>query len=279
MTTLRAITGASGHVGGMTARHLADAGLPIRLVVRDPSRAPSLLGADVAVASYDDGDACLTAFEGVDTLFLVSATESADRVQQHQTAIDAAVAAGVRQVVYLSFAGAGADATFLLARDHGATEEYLKATPLEWTFLRDNLYTEALRAFATDGAIRGPGGQGRVASVSQVDVAAAAAHVLADPTGHVGRAYTLTGPEALTLGEVAALLSEATGVPVTYVDETIEEAFASRAHYGAPRWMVEAWISTYTAIRDGELAHVTSDLPDLLGRPALSVAEVFSGRR
>jgi uncharacterized protein YbjT (DUF2867 family) len=279
MTTLRAITGASGRIGAMTARHLADAGMPARLVVRDASRAPALPGADVVVASYEDGDACRRAFDGVDTLFLVSATESADRVAQHRTVIDAAAAAGVRQVVYLSFAGAGPHATFLLARDHAATEALLEAAPLEWTFLRDNLYTEALRSFATDGVIRGPAGTGRVASVSQRDVAAVAAHVLEDPTAHVGRAYELTGPQALTLGEIAALLSEATGTSVTYVDETLEEAFASRARYGAPRWLVEAWVSTYTAIRDGELARVTSDVPALLGRPALSAAEVFSGRR
>ncbi len=279
MTTLRAITGASGRIGAMTARHLTDAGLATRLVVRDASRAPTLPRAEVAVASYDDRDACRRAFDGVDTLFLVSAAESADRVQQHRTAIDAAADAGVRQVVYLSFAGAGADATFLLARDHGATEAYLQSSPMTWTFLRDNLYAEALREFATDGVIRGPAGEGRVAAVSLVDVAAVAAHVLEDPTAHAGHAYTLTGPEALTLREVAARLGAAIGTPVSYVDETVEEAFASRAHYGAPRWMVEAWISTYTAIRDGELEQVTSDVPDLLGRPALSVTDVFTGRR
>lgn len=279
MTTLRAITGASGRIGARTARHLADAGLPTRLVVRDASRAPALPRADVAVASYGDHDACRRAFDGVDTLFLVSAAESADRVQQHRTAIDAAADAGVRQVVYLSFAGAGPDATFLLARDHGATEEHLRDSPMAWTFLRDNLYAEALREFATDGVIRGPAGEGRVAAVSLVDVAAVAARVLEDPTGHTGRAYTLTGPEALTLREVAARLGDAIGTPVTYVDETVEEAFASRAHYGAPRWMVEAWISTYTAIRDGELERVTSDVPELLGRPALTVTDVFTGRR
>lgn len=279
MTTLRAITGASGQVGAMTARHLADAGLPTRLVVRDASRAPTLPRAEVAVASYGDRDACRSAFDGVDTLFLVSATESADRVQQHRTAINAAADAGVRQVVYLSFAGAGPDATFLLARDHGATEAHLQSSPMAWTFLRDNLHAEALREFATDGVIRGPAGEGRVAAVSLVDVAAVAARVLEDPTGHAERAYTLTGPEALTLREVAARLGDATGTPVTYVDETVEEAFASRAHYGAPRWMVEAWISTYTAIRDGELEQVTSDVPELLGRPALSVTDVFTGAR
>lgn len=280
MSTLIGITGATGRIGSATARHLADGGHATRLIVRDAARAPRLPHAEVAVASYADGGACRAAYDGVDTLFLVSATESDDRVAQHRTAVDAAVAAGVRQVVYLSFAGAGAEATFTLARDHGATEAYLRETPLVWTFLRDNLYADALRMmFGDDGAIRGPAGNGKVACVAQADVAAVAATVLADPTAHAGATYELTGPAALTLTEIAALLTEASGTPYRYVDETMAEAYASRAAYGAPDWMVEAWISTYTAIRDGELERITSDVPDLLGRPALSVAEVFSGRR
>ncbi|KAA1424689.1 SDR family oxidoreductase [Mumia zhuanghuii] len=280
MSTLIGITGASGYVGGAAARHLAGAGRATRLIVRDPARAPRLPHAEVAVASYEDVDACRRAYEGLDTLFLVSATESADRVQQHHLTIDAAVSAGVRQIVYLSFVGAGPDAGFTLARDHGATEEYAKSSPLAWTFLRDNFYTDAIRTmFGEDGVIRGPAGHGRVASIARDDVAAVAARVLADPRSHVGRAYELTGPEALTLAEFATLMTQATGSPHRYLDETIEEARASRAHYGAPEWMVDAWISTYTAIRDGELDRVTSDVPALLGRPALTVAEVLSGRR
>ncbi|WP_370616851.1 SDR family oxidoreductase [Mumia sp. Pv 4-285] len=280
MATLIGITGATGSVGGSVARHLADGGRTTRLIVRDAARAPRLPRAEVAVASYDDTEACRRAYAGLDTLFLVSATESADRVQQHHGAIDAAAAAGVRQVVYLSFAGAGPDAGFTLARDHGATEAYAQESGLAWTFLRDNFYTDALRMmFGADGVIRGPAGHGRVACVARDDVAAVAALVLASPRSHAGRAYELTGPEALTLNQIAALMTEATGSPHRYVDETMAQAHASRAHYGAPEWMVDAWISTYTAIRDGELERVTSDVPDLLGRPALSAREVFSRRR
>ena len=259
MSTLVGITGATGHIGGAAARHLADGGYATRLIVRDPARAPSLPRSEVVAASYDDAGACRAAYEGLDTLFLVSATESADRVAQHRTAVDAAVAAGVRQLVYLSFVGAGPHAGFLLARDHGATEEMIAAAAVEWTFLRDNLYTDAIRTmFGEDGVIRGPAGRGKVASVAQADVAAVVARVLEDPTAHRGATYELTGPAALTLDEVAALLTAATGTPHRYVAETVPEAFASRARYDAPRWLVEAWVSTYTAIADGDLS---SDLP------------------
>ncbi|KHL10630.1 uncharacterized protein YbjT (DUF2867 family) [Mumia flava] len=274
------ITGATGTIGGKVARHLADGQVPTRLIVRDPLRAPNLPHAEVATASYGDGDACRSAFDGLDTLFLVSASESDDRVEQHRTAVDAAAAAGVGHVVYLSFVGAAADATFLLARDHGATEDHVRASGMRWTFLRDNLYTEAIATmFGEDGAIRGPAGHGELACVGQDDVAAVAALVLSDPTAHRDATYELTGPNPIGLAEFAVLLSSARQAEHRFVDETMDEAYASREPYGAPRWMVDAWISTYTAIRDGSLADVSQDIPRLLGRPALSVAEVLSGHR
>ncbi|GAA4814820.1 SDR family oxidoreductase [Tomitella cavernea] len=270
-----ALTGATGTVGGMAARLLADAGVPMRLLVRDLSRAPDLPGAEVRRAEYG-GDACRAALTGVDTALMVSTHESSDRLEVHRAFVQAAVDAGVRQVVYLSFVGAGDGAGFLLARDHGATEKIIRDSSLAFTFLRDNFYAEAIAGFAgDDGALRGPAGDGRVASVSQRDVAAVAAHILADPRTHEGRSYDLTGPESLTLGQIAATLTEVTGRPHRFVDETMDEARASRAVYDAPAWLVDAWISTYTAIRDGELERVSDAVPTLLGRPAMSFAEAM----
>ena len=126
-----------------------------------------------------------------------------------------------------------------------------------------------------DGVIRGPAGDGRVAVVAQDDIADAAAAVLLEPAAHVGATYTLTGPEALSLDEVAAILTAGLGRPVTYVRETVDEAYASRASYGAPRWQLDAWVSTYTAIADGEVAPVSDDIPRLTGHPATSLAELI----
>ena len=121
------VTGATGHVGGRVARQLAERGAEQRLIVRDAARAPSLPGAEVAVAAgYGDGEGMRRALEGVDTLFLVPGRESADRVEQHRSAVEAAVAAGVGRIVYLSFVGA-ADSSFTLGREHGATEEIVRA--------------------------------------------------------------------------------------------------------------------------------------------------------
>lgn len=274
--SLIALTGSTGAVGGTAAHVLAEAGVPLRLLVRDPARAPHLPGADVRQAAYGD-DACVAALEGVDTVFMVSAHEAADRVELHRSFVDAAVKAGVRQIVYLSFVGASATSGFTLGRDHGATEDHIRASGLEWTFVRDNFYAEILPTFADEhGVIRGPAGTGRVAAVSQRDVGAVLAHILQEPREHMGRTYDLTGPEALTLDDIAFILTRITGRQHTYVDETIEEARASRAHYGAPDWLVDAWISTYTAIRDGELQHVSGDIDRLLDRPPTSFDEAIA---
>jgi uncharacterized protein YbjT (DUF2867 family) len=250
--------------------------VPQRLLVRDPTRAPELPGAAVVRAPYDDADAVREALTGIETVLMVSASESPDRVDQHRTFIDAAAAAGVGHLVYISFYGAAPDATFTLARDHWATEQHIRDRGLPGTFLRDDLYADFVPALVgPDGVIRGPAGDGRVAVVAQADIADAAVAVLRDPGPHAGRTYELTGPEALTLTEVAATVTAVTGRPVSYSPETVEQARASRAGYDAPNWQLDAWVSTYTAIADGSLAAVTTAVPDLTGRPATPLAQVL----
>jgi uncharacterized protein YbjT (DUF2867 family) len=269
-----AVTGATGLVGGAVARGLAERGVAQRLVVREPARAPRFDGAEVSrAAAYGDGDAMRAALEGAETLFLVPAEESADRVTQHRAAIDAAVAAGVRRIVYLSFLGAAADATFTLARDHWATERHIRESGVRWTFPRMSLYLDfTVRMVGCDGVIAGPAGDGRAGMVTRADVAdVAVALLLAD--GYDGAIYDVTGPEALTMGEIAATLGELTGKRITFKDETLAEARASRASYGAPAWQVDAWISTYTAIAAGELDVVTDTVQTLTGHPPASLAD------
>ncbi|WP_306214358.1 SDR family oxidoreductase [Actinoplanes sp. RD1] len=266
------VSGATGRLGGRIAARLDR---PRRLLVRDASRAPALPGAEVAVAEYADRDAVRKALEGAETVLMVSAAEAPDRVDRHRAFVDAAVDAGVRHLVYTSFQGAAPDATFTLARDHGATEEHIKASGLAYTFLRDNLYADFVPLLVgEDGVIRGPGGNGRAAVVAQDDIADAAVAVLRSPGEHAGRTYDLTGPEALTFREMAAAL----GPGVSFHDETVEEAYASRARYGAPQWQVDAWVSTYLAVAAGELAAVSPAIERLTGRPATPLASVVSVR-
>ena len=270
------ITGSTGHLGGRIARLLAAAGSEQRLVVRTPAKAPVLRRTTVAQASYADRDAVCRALEGLHTVLMVSAGEAEHRVDEHRAFVDAAAAAGVRHLVYISFYGASAEATFTLARDHHLTEQHIAQSGMAWTFLRDNLYADFFpMLLGDDGVIRGPAGDGRVAAVAQDDVAAAVTAVLLDPAPHEGRTYSLTGPEAVTLTEAAATMSRSLGRRYTFVDETVEEAYASRASYGAPGWQLDAWVSTYTAIASGELAAVTQDVERLTGHPPRSLADLL----
>jgi NAD(P)H dehydrogenase (quinone) len=273
-----AISGVTGHVGGIVLRRLANMAEHGHLIglVRDPSRAPQREGVEIRVADYADAASCEKALTGVDVFFMVSGHESEDRVAQHRNVIGAAAKAGVKHIVYTSFVGAGPDATFTLGRDHGLTEEAIRASGMEFTFLRDNFYLDVLPLFADEnGVIRGPAGEGRVAAVARADVADVAVAVLRKPELQAGRTLELTGPEALSFAEVASRASAILGKPMTFVNETLEQAYASRAHYNAPQWQLEAWVSTYTAIAAGELEVVNGTVLMLTGHDPRTLEDIL----
>lgn len=276
------VTGATGVLGRRVVDRLAGAGgdVGLRLVVRDAARAPQVPGAEIAAnpGGYADPDGFRAALSGVHTLYLVSAAEAEDRLQQHYDAVDAAVAAGVERIVYTSFLGAKHDAVFTLVRQHAATEDRIRAAGVRYTFLRHSMYADFVPFFATlqDGraVIAAPAGEGRVSFVSRDDLADVGAAALLDDSGALdGQALEVTGPEALSLAEAAAVLAEVTGRPAEYRQETVEEAWASRRPSGHPDWEIEGWVTSYLAIAAGELSSVTDVVPRLTGHPARTVAE------
>lgn len=272
-----AVTGSTGALGGLVARALADAGVAQRLLVRSPAGAPALPGAVVLPFSYADRAASALALAGVRTLFMVSASESADRVDQHRAFVESAAAAGVEHIVYTSFIAASPTATFTLARDHFDTERMIKATGITHAFLRDSLYLDFMPALVgADGVIRGPAGDGRVAGVARADVARTAVAVLRDPAAHADVSYNLTGPEALSMTEIAAILTASTGTAVTFHDETVPEAYESRRPWAAPAWQNDAWVSTYTAIADGSMAAVSDDIRAVTGVAPQSLRQLLA---
>lgn len=271
-----AITGATGQLGGRIAHRLAARGVAQHLVARDPSRLPDLANTTAAEATYADGEAMRRALDGCRTLLLISAGEAANRVDHHRSAVDAAVAAGVERIVYTSFSGASAESTFTFGRDHWHTEQHIGASGVAHTFLRDNLYTDVLPYFVgDDGVIRGPAGDGRAAFVTRDDIADAAVEVLLGE-GHEGKAYDMTGPSAISLAEAARLMSEATGRAISYHAETLEEAYASRAGYGAEDWAVAGWVTSYVAIANGELEAVSPHVSDLTGHEPASFSDYLA---
>ncbi|SEP78051.1 SDR family oxidoreductase [Microlunatus flavus] len=272
-----AVTGSTGHVGGRVARALAPA--VDRLVVRDASRAPRLDGdPEVVEAAYDDAAASERALRGVDVLFMVSGAESPVRRAQHRTFIEAAARAGVRHLVYTSFAGAAPDAVFTLGRDHHDAEEAVRGSGMAWTFLRDSFYADFFPMFADEeGVIRGPAGEGRVAAVARADVADVAVEVLRDPAAHTGATYTLTGPEAFTVREACERMTVALGRPFSYVPETLDEAYASRRRWSTEQWQLDAWVSTYLAFASGDLAAVSPDVERITGHPPRTLEQSLLG--
>jgi NAD(P)H dehydrogenase (quinone) len=268
-----ALTGTSGGVGAAVLEKLG--GSPI-LIGRDASKlAP---GYEHRVAAYGE-EAMAAALDGVDTLFFVSGRESATRLNEHLAVVDSAVAAGVQRIVYLSFLGAAPDCTFTLGRHHYFTEQAIRDAGLAFTFLRDSLYQDYL-PFMTgaDGVIRGPAGDGRLSAVSRDDVASVAAEVLrsAGDGVHDRATYDITGPEALTLSEVAEQLAAASGRPVSFHNETEQEAYASRAQYNAPAFEVEGWVTSYQSIAVGEMSHVSDDVERVIGKAPGTFAQFLA---
>ncbi len=258
------VTGSTGQLGGRVATRLATLGQPQRLLVRDPARAPQLPGAEIVQASYEDGLSMRAALSGVQTLFLVSGY-GPSRVEEHYSAIDAAIAAGVERIVYTSFLSAAPLATFTHAREHYLTEQRIRASGRRYTFLRPTFYLDrAPRWFSNEGVIQGPAGNGTITWVSRDDLADVAVTVLTT-SGHDGASYEITGSQALTLAEAAEQFSRATGLPASYQTETLEEARASRAKFNPSDWELEAWVSTYLAIATGELSVVSHTVEALTG--------------
>ncbi|MGA7989568.1 MAG: SDR family oxidoreductase [Candidatus Dormiibacterota bacterium] len=269
-----AVTGATGNIGSRVARQLAAKGSRQILVVRDPSRAPKLDNAEIRQASgYINGNQMRAAFEGSHTVFLISGSESAIRVAEHITAVNAAVAAGVERIVYLSYFDAAEDSIFTFARDHHATEQHIRTTGIPFTFLRMNMFMDFVPSMVSvDGVISGPASDGRAAAVARDDIADAAVAVLTSDA-HEGTIYDLTGREAFSLADAAALMSRVSGKRITFHNETVEEAYASRVVYNAPDWEVAGCVTTYTAIAAGQLERVSDDVRRLTGHEPLTLAE------
>jgi uncharacterized protein YbjT (DUF2867 family) len=281
------LTGADGRLGSRLAFRVAAAGGRQRLLVsgggtapRLPDGAPLPEAEVVAVPPEADSRVLTSAFAGAYAVFLVPGKERTGRTGKHRAAIDAAVLAGVRHVVYVSSVGAAPDAVASAARDDWLTEEYLRGTDLRWTMLRTTMFHRTLTlavhdesyGSGRDTVLRAPAGAGRVATVSHDDVADVATAVLLDedPKRHAFRTYHLTGPEALSLDEVASVLSTAARRPVRYVPQTVDQARA--LFYRSTAGEVEDWISQCQAIGAGVLATVSPDVRHLAGRAARSLA-------
>ena len=274
------ITGVTGKLGSYVADLVDQQGIASIHLARSPERATVYASAEIRKMVYANTPEVVEALKGIDVLLMVSARENPERVEEHKSFLDAAKLAGVQHIVYTSFYGADEKATFTLSRDHAQTEAYIKKLGFTYTFLRDNFYLDFLIDIALEnGEIRGPAGRGRVSAVARKDTSRVAAEILLNPKEWENQTLNLTGPEDLSMEEIVELLSKETGNAITYVDESVEEAYESRKKWPAQTWEYDAWVSTYTAIKAGEQAGVSTDVEKVLGRPAMNLIDVLKERQ
>lgn len=272
------VTGATGNIGSPLVNALVEMKADFRAVTHSEEKARALRarGVDAVSADIATSQELDKAFEGGRVLFLLTPFfpqmgESARGV------VSAAKKAGITHVVKLS--GMGADqGSISLAKWHRGAEVAIEKSGLAWTHLRPNSFMQNYAVYhaasiKAHGAFHLPVGDGAVSFVDTRDVAAVAAKTLTNPASHAGKAYTITGPEALTNTRVAAILSEAAGKTVTYVDVPQGTARDAMLKMGAPDWMADALLELYAINKAGHASAVSGDVQVVTGRPPRTFAD------
>ncbi|MEH3053434.1 MAG: SDR family oxidoreductase [Patulibacter minatonensis] len=278
-----AITGASGGLGRRVAELVLEQADPtqVLLLTRTPDRVNDLAkrGARVEKASFKNPTGLKQVLQGVERLLLISTDAVGSRLELHRQAIASARTAGVYHVAYTSIAQPSSDNPSLVAAEHAQTEQALRESGMAWTFLRNNLYAEGLIPAADQAVEAGlwvsNAGEGRTAYVSREDCARAAAAVLLTD-GHEKESYDISGPEALTQAEVAALAAELSGRPIEVLLQDDADYAVGLEAAGLPAPVVELIVSFGEAVRGGFLSKVTTDVQALTGKAPRSVRDVLT---
>jgi NAD(P)H dehydrogenase (quinone) len=236
-------------------------------------------------ADFEDPVSLVEAFQGVDRLLLVS-TDAIDvpgrRLQQHRNAVRAAEQAGVKHVVYTSLVNPGPDSPISIAADHRGTEEALSESNLGWTVLRENIYMDlflmsipqALKLGGLFNAI----GDGKAAYITREDCARAAAAALT-PSYDGRRVLDISGPEAVSQYDVAAIASQATGQQIAYVPLELETLIQNMVSAGLPRPVAEGYASFDAGVAQDKFSAVTSTVDELTGRKPIGLADFLAAHR
>ncbi|TGE14681.1 SDR family oxidoreductase [Hymenobacter elongatus] len=266
------VTGATGTVGTESIKALSNRGLTVRAGVHSLIKGDRLkqLNPDVQLVEldYDKPQTLQVALTGVNRLFLITPFTE-DQVAIGQRVIDAAKQAGVQHIVRLSVAGAAVEPGIQLGRWHREVEKYLEQSGIPFTHLRPGSFMQNFVNYNADsicqeGKIYMPLGEAKVSYIDARDIAATAAQILsADTTEHHGKAYELSGPQALGIAEAAAAIGQATGQPVHYVD--VPEETARQAMDKAPTWMRDAMLELYRLSKAGYTANITTTVEDITG--------------
>lgn len=278
-----AITGASGGLGRRVAELLLEQMLPddLLLLTRTPEALKSFSkrGVRVEKANFKNPTGLKQELAGVERLLLISIDAGPNRLELQRQAVSVADRAGVEHVVYTSMAQPSADNPSFVIPDHSATEQAIRESGMDWTFLRNNVYAEgaviAAKAAAETGQLVTNAGDGGTAYVSREDCARVAATVLATD-GHEKSAYDVTGPEAVTSASFAALVAELTGSPVELVALSDDAYFDHLFDQGVPQEIADLMSSFGEATRGGFLGKVSTDVVDITGRQPKALRDVLA---
>ena len=293
------VTGASGQFGRATVEGLLER-VPAQdliLLTRTPAKLDDFAarGCDVRQGDYDDLESMRAAFAGGEKMLMMSAVKVGFRIPQHRRAIEAAVAAGVGQIVYTSFIGLEGADTSLAVSDHRATEAMLFASGAEWTILRNSQYIDAVIEAQAPHALRSgkwlaSAADGKLSQVTRDDCVRAAIAVMAEE-GHRNVTYNITGPELLSFREIAAIIAEVAEAPLEYVVVDDDGMYAFFDSLGVPReavpdqvvnaipWSSDDMVSFERAIREGHFAVISGDVEKLTGRRPTSIREFALTRK
>jgi uncharacterized protein YbjT (DUF2867 family) len=263
----------AGKVGAETVRLLRDRDVPVRVLVRDPAaptaKALARTGAEIATGDLDVPAAIDDAMTGVGSVVLVSPAVPG----QELNVVASAARAGAGHVVKAT-SKASSDSPIARRRWQAEIEAGLAASGIPFTLLRSNAYMQNVLALApaiaATSSFGSAAGDGRVGLVDTRDVAAVAAEIAAAPAPHAGKTYWLTGPEAISNYDVAAVLSKLVGRTITYRELTFEENKDAMIRAGVPEHVAQMNAQAFRLTADGDADWVTSDVPSLLGRPARS---------
>ena len=270
------VTGTSGQLGRLVVQALLDRGVAADRIVataRDIAAVGDLAARGVVTraADYEDPASLDASFAGVDTALLVSSNAIGQRVAQHRNVIEAAARAGVALLAYTSLLGVDTS-DLILAAEHKATEDLLRASGMPHALLRNGWYLENHTAQLPTDVIHGSAGDGQISGAARADYAEAAAVVLTAP-GQAGKVYELGGDTAFTLADLAAEASAQSGSPVTYRDLSPADHVAALTAAGLPAPFAEVLADSDRGVREGRLRTTSRDLSTLIGRPTTPLSD------
>lgn len=266
------VTGAMGTVGREVVKQLSilddirvRAGVHSTIKGENLKRLPDV---EIVEIHNTDPASLHPAFTHVDRAFLITPFTN-DQIEMAKNLIDEAKSRGVKHIVKLSALGAEAEPGIVLGRMHREIEKYIEQSGIAFTFLRPSSFMQNFENYnaATikrEGKFYQATGEGKISYIDVRDVAAVAVEVLTHRS-HDGKAYELTGPEAISNYEAAAILSEVTGKEITFVDITKEQAKQAMLEHQTPEWMADAMLELHTLCRNGHASKTTSTVEDLVG--------------